>query len=191
MSGRRKWRAETVTKVGQGDIAPRPLCGISYLTSTQKEGRGGTPQVTSSSTQHLCDLCQQRRTSASQITDSSVGSDPDAPDGLVAMLHVLWHMLSGKSSWGVCRLTWHSQFWARGCSRCLVSVLRWSKMSLQLMLCGSGKHSWGFPQIYTPPKRISARAKKGEWTERLAEYSPNVNKMPGQKIFTNVWAPVR
>lgn len=54
-------------------------------------------------------------------------------------------------------LYWHSQFWARGCSRCLVSVFRWSKMSLQLMLCGSGKHSWGFPQIYTPPNRISVR----------------------------------
>lgn len=46
---------------------------------------------------------------------------------------------------------------ARGCSRCsLASMFCSSKVSLQLIFWGSGKHSWGFPQIYTPPKRISA-----------------------------------
>lgn len=29
-------------------------------------------------------------------------------------------------------------------------------MSVKLMFWGSGKHSWGFPQIYTAPSRISA-----------------------------------
>ncbi len=50
-----------------------------------------------------------------------------------------------------------SHLGARGCSRCSFAwMFCSSKVSLHVMFWGSGKHSWGFPQIYTPPNRISA-----------------------------------